>query len=547
MTVPRPAPSGKTFLSLTAITFAAVLFLACGGGGGDSSSTPTTTPQPSPAAVQSPTVTVPTASCTVDVGDDTADWTVFGAEAGDFLADRFSLVSGDFDGDGLDDLLIGAPLADGPSNSRNNGGEAYVIFAADAGGITDLAETEAGLTIYGEASSDNLGFTVASGDVNGDGIDDVLVGARFASSGDKSGAGKAYVIYGGPGLGGVVDTAAGQEDATIVGRDSGDFLGIALGAGDVNGDGFDDLILGAAGGDGPAGDRQEAGEVHVVLGASDLPATSDLAVTDPAFSVYGATAKDSLPNHLSAADLDGDGRAELILGNPFADGADGQEKAGRAYIVPVPAEGASVDLASGEGFTVIYGASSRDGLGFYTASGDVNGDGRQDALLGARDADGPGDTRNNAGEVHILFGRPELPSSFDLRNETLDVVIYGIDPGDSLGFTVAASDLNADGIDDILAGAPIGDSCENSRTDGGEVYGVAGSESLGPEIDLAEGLADLSLFGPEEGDELGFSLTTGDFNGDGRADVAMGALLADGPENDREDSGQAFVILTAQE
>ena len=545
MTVPRPAPSGKTFLSLTAITFAAVLALACGGGG--SSSTPTPTPQPSPAAVQSPTVTVPTASCTVDVGDDTADWTVFGAEAGDFLADRFSLASGDFDGDGLDDLLIGAPLADGASNSRNNGGEAYVIFAAHAGEITDLAETEAGLTVYGEAGGDNLGFTVASGDVNGDGIDDVLVGARFASSGDKTGAGKAYIIYGGPGLGGIVDTAAGQEDATIVGRDSGDFLGIALGAGDVNGDGFDDLILGAAGGDGPAGDRQEAGEVHVVLGASDLPATSDLAVTDPAFSVYGATAKDSLPNHLSAADLDGDGSADLILGDPFADGADGQEDAGRAYIVPVPTGGAAVDLASGEGFTVIYGASSRDGLGFYTASGDVNGDGRQDALLGARDADGPGDARNNAGEVHILFGRPQLPSSLDLRNETLDAVIYGIDPGDSLGFTIAAADLNADGIDDILAGVPIGDSCENSRTDGGEVYGVAGSESLGPEIDLAEGLADLSLFGSEEGDELGFSLTTGDFNGDGRADVAMGALLADGPEDDREDSGQAFVILTAQE
>jgi hypothetical protein len=210
----------------------------------------------------------------------------------------------------------------------------------------------------------------------------------------------------------------------------------------------------------------------------------------------------------------------------------------------VPDIADTVDLASGEGSTSIAGADRRDGLGFFVATGDVNGDGIDDAVIGARDADGAGNQRNNAGEVHVLFGSPDLPQSIDLATESLDATVYGADVNDSLGFTVATGDLDGNGVQDILAGAPVADSCRDARADGGDVYAIAGAADLSVTVDLAEGGFSRVLFGAEAGDELGFSLMAGDINGDGKDDIIAGALLADGPENAREDAGQAYIVLS---
>jgi hypothetical protein len=261
--------------------------------------------------------------------------------------------------------------------------------------------------------------------------------------------------------------------------------------------------------------------------------------------VHGARAGDTLPNIVAVGDLDGDGRDELLLGAPFADRGDpAREKAGAAYIVDVPDTAGSLDLASAEGFTVIVGADRRDSLGFFVAAGDINGDGIDDAVIGARDADGAGNQRNNAGEVHVLFGSRDLPASIDLAAGSLDATVYGVDTTDSLGFTVASGDLQGDGVEEILAGAPVADSCRNARVDGGEVYAISGGPRLKGDLDLAKGGFQRVLYGAEAGDELGFSLAAGDINGDGRDDIIVGALLADGPDNAREDAGQAYIILS---
>lgn len=485
----------------------------------------------------------PDAVCSFDLATSSPDLTIFGADADDFLADRFSLATGDFNDDGLDDLLIGAPKADGPDNSREDAGEAYVILgSASPASTLDLAETSPALTVYGAAARENLGFTVAAGDVNGDGVADMLVGARFASRQGLPSAGKAIVIFGGPALGGNVDTAQSQQDVTIIGAESGDILSIALGSGDVNGDGTDDLILGASGGGGPDNTRRGAGEVHVIIGSPELAGEIDLAETPADFIVYGATEEDNLPNRVAAADLDGDGRDELLLGAPFVDPDEIRQDAGALYIIPFQQDG-RLDLNSDEGFRLVLGGARRDQLGFNLATGDFNGDGRDDVLIGVRDADGLEDALNNSGEAHILFG-DDLPDEIDLSRRGTDAVIFGGDASDSLGFTVAAGDVNGDSISDILVAAPIGYSCGNARPNGGEAFVVLGGTDLPAETFIAAGSQSLSFYGREAEDELGFSMAAADFNGDGLDDVVLGALLADGPDNDRKDAGEVYVIFS---
>ncbi|MCH7484685.1 MAG: FG-GAP repeat protein [Chloroflexi bacterium] len=521
-------------LALAAPIVIAALWLACGGGDG------VTTPTPS--------ITLPAGNGTVcagDLGQGTAATHIFGAGDVDYLADRFSLAAGDFNDDGFDDALIGAPLADGPGDARLNAGEAYVIFGSETlPAIVDIADG-APLTVYGAAVGDNLGLTVAAGDVNGDGIDDIVLGSRFASVEERDNTGKTYVIFGSTDLPAVIDAAEGDPDVTIIGVDPGDFSGISVTAADVTGDGIDDLIIGATSGSGPEGDRARAGEVHVVVGSESLGGVIDLRRDEPFFTVYGAFAGDALANFISAGDINGDGRKEILLGAPMAEGNDPHRNdAGEAYIIPVPPEGGTLDLRSGEGFTRISGASERDLLGHFVASADVNGDGIDDAIISARDADGLDDGRNNAGEIHVLYGRSELPDLVDLATDSLDVMIVGPDVSDSFGFSVATGDLNGDGFADILGGAPIADGCENAYSDGGDAYAVFGGDDLPAVIDLAEREPDVSLLGPEAGDELGFSVAMGDFNGDGKDDIIVGALLAEGPDNDRPDAGEAYIVLS---
>lgn len=531
---------GRSLVAALTLVWVAIV-LACGNGG----SAPVST---SPEAA-TPTPGRTSAACDIDLATGAPDTTIFGAEAGDFLADRFSLATADFNGDDRDDLLVGAPLADGPDNNRTNAGEAYVIFGAPSlGDSIDLAQGEAGLTVFGDSPGGNLGFTVAGGDVNGDGIDDLLVGARFAgpSVEMQTGEGEVYVIYGRSDLSGEVDIARGDQDVTVAGARRGDFLGIALASGDTNGDGFLDLILGASGADGPTNDRESAGGVYVILGSTNLPSRIELGAEEPHFTVWGAQDTDLLPNYLAAGDVDGDGKAELIVGAPSAGRASVDElPPGEAYVIDVPdAPGSELDLADGEGYTRIHGAAALDGLGFFVGAADVNADGRDDVIIGARDADGPDDSRNNAGEVHLLFGAEQFPAVIDLTETALDVTIFGPDVNDSLGFTVASGDVNGDGTQDLLAGAPLGDGCDNWAQNAGEAYVMFGQPAWPQTIDLAQGEHDLSLFGAEEGDELGFSLAAGDMDGDSRDDIVAGALQADGPENAREDGGEAYLILS---
>jgi hypothetical protein len=531
----------------------ALLVALVGCGGGDEA-------EPSPPATVTPALETPEPdSSTIDLATTAADLTVFGGDADDYLADRFSLARGDFNGDGVDDILMGAPKASGSDNARNNAGEAYVILgSSDIGGTVDIAEGQHDFTVIGAKAGDNLGFVVASGDVNGDGIDDILVGARFAGTlegGVEAGlinAGEAYVIFGSPGLGGTVDAALGEQDFTVLGAQGGDYLGYALAAGDVNGDGFDDIIVAAPGADGPDDSRSGGGEAYVVLGSPELTGTIDVGQGQQNLTILGAQAEDFLANFAASGDVNGDAIDDILLGTHMADGPEGQRAGGGvAYVIfgsSEPKE--TVDLASNEGFLSIWGAEASDWLGFVLTAADVNGDGIDDLLISARNADGLGNSRNNCGEVYVILGPTEVPGTMDIADDTQDVTLIGSDPNDLFGHSLASGDVNGDGLADVLVGAPA--AAVNSREKAGKVLVFLGlaewpasvDAGLGQQQMSIPGRQELTILGAEPEDELGFSVASGDVNGDGRDDIIGGALLADGPDNARPDGGEAYVILS---
>ncbi len=378
---------------------------------------------------------------------------------------------GDVNGDGFADIIVGAA---GGANKGDFPGNAHVIFGKASGFSTiDLANLSAtdGFTISGDAITDRFGSAVSSaGDVNGDGFDDIIVGA---SGGDDGGynAGEAYVIFGrASGFDNVDLSNLSSADGFIIQGDAAnDAAGRSVSsAGDVNGDGFDDVIVGAVGGDDGG---NYAGEAYVVFGKASGFGTIDLSSLAPAdgFIIQGDAAVDLLGQSVSSAgDVNGDGFDDLIVGAYGGD--DGGSGAGEAYVVFGKASGfGTVDLSSlapADGF-IIQGDMAWDSAGSSVSSaGDVNGDGFDDLIVGAPSGDDGG---SGAGEAYVVFGKASGFSTIDLSNlaPADGFIIQGDEAGDRAGASVSsAGDLNGDGFDDLIVGAPNG-------ADGGSFAGEA--------------------------------------------------------------------------
>jgi hypothetical protein len=530
---------------------------------------------------------------TVDIAADQQDIIIYGEDPADSqtgIPDFLGMVvvaSADFNGDGIDDALIGSGGADGPANTRFHAGEAYVIFGSteleDKYDVADIEGPEPDIRIYGEetgigsrlpfAPGDSLGEVVTAGDLNGDGFDDIVVCSLLADGPGNSrpDAGAVHIIFGRsqedwdslrpspdePIIFDVAGAAGLRPEVNIEGRDEEDVLGSAVATGDVDNDGIDDLLAGAYYADGPGNTRSAAGDAYLFLGRStaDWEAISpiDLGVSPQSADVafFGVNDNDMAGISLTSGnDVNGDGVVDLVIGAAYADGAqNGLPDAGEAHLLfgRDTADWLAldpVDLASTPADVTIWGAETSGNLTGFTAlaMGDANGDGIGDVLIGAPGAGGPSGQRNAAGVVYGFFGRTTWPTTIDLTGTSADFSVFGEEADDHFGTAISCGDVDGDGLADGLFGATGVDGPGNARVDSaGAAYLISGS-LLDGVMDLATtSAAQITVFGADAGDWLG-AISAGDLNGDGVPDLLVGANSADGPNEARTDAGEAYVI-----
>jgi hypothetical protein len=422
--------------------------------------------------------------------DNTPDVTLTGAAAGDFFGISVSS-AGDVNGDGYGDVIVGAYANDA---GGSNAGRAYIYFGGAS--IDNTPE----VTLTGAAAGDVFGVSVSSaGDVNGDGYSDVIVGA-YANDAGGTDAGRAYIYFGGVSMD---DT----PEVTLTGTAAGDLFGISVSnAGDVNGDGYSDVIVGAYTNDAGGTD---AGRAYIYFGGVSIDNTPDVTLTGTAAGDYFGYSVSS------AGDVNGDGYSDVIVGAYYNDA--GGTDAGRAYFYCNSLTGS--DIAD-EFFT---GAAAGDYFGTSVASaGDVNGDGYTDVIVGANGNDAGG---TDAGRAYIFFGRASM-------DNTPDVTLTGAAADDLFGNSVSsAGDVNGDGYADVIVGAYFNDA---GGTNAGRAYIFFGGASM-------DNTPDVTLTGAAAYDWFGYSVSSaGDFNGDGYGDVIVGAYRND---ESGTDAGRAYIYF----
>jgi hypothetical protein len=380
--------------------------------------------------------------------------------------------AGDVNGDGYPDFITGA------YRYSSYKGRAYIYFGGPA--FDNIAD----VILEGEAGSTYFGHDVSgAGDVNGDGYDDVLVGALQYNST----RGRAYIFYGGA----VMDNTA---DVIFTGENTGEAFGNSVSkAGDVNGDGFSDVLIGALYG------GSNAGKVYIYYGGSPMNNVADV-------SISGENSGDNFGSSVSnAGDMNGDSYDDFIISAPY-----NSSGSGKVYVY---FGGNSVNIFA----DLIISGQTGDYLGKSVSdAGDINSDGYSDIIMST------GSMQNS--KVYLYYGGQTISTQ-------PNVTFYSESSSFYFGNSISGvSDINADGYDDIIIGS-LGYS-----TNTGKAYIYFGGNSM-------DNISDIIMFGNSNGEYFGFSVAgIRDINNDGFNDVIIGAPLNNA---NGSNSGAAYIYLSS--
>ncbi|HIK12189.1 MAG TPA: FG-GAP repeat protein [Oscillatoriaceae cyanobacterium M33_DOE_052] len=446
------------------------------------------------------------------------------AEAGSFSGVSVSKI-GDFNGDNIDDLIVGAFAAD--PNGSNAAGKSFVVFGTTAGFPADFdlstLNGSNGFVLNGiDAESFSGGSVSSAGDINNDGFDDVIVGAFGAAVDGKNNAGKTYILFGSnagfPTLN--LSELNGSNGFVLNGTNEFDYLGLAVSsAGDINDDGFDDILVGVPGAAGGG-----SGKTYILFGRSQgfAPSLNLAEINGENGIAINNTAANAGISVSKAGDINSDGIADLIIGTE-AD-PNSANTAGESYVVfgssdKFPANLNLSELNGSNGF-ILNGIDKNSGTSVSSA-GDINGDGIDDLMV-AENAE------NALGKSYIVFGSNKgFSASLDLSK--LDgkngfLVFNGID-GNSITSVNTAGDMNGDSIDDIALG--VSASTVNDKFAAGKTYIMFGNNGGFPaaiNLSKLDGSNGFVLNGAEAEDLSGTSVSeAGDINNDGTDDLVIGS------------------------
>jgi len=437
----------------------------------------------------------------------------------------------DLDDDGYLDLIVSSP-----TGNVGYAGYVHVYFGGPvpwSGRYPDSERADLEWEPEGLPRDDSrFGIAIASGDLDDDGYSDVIIGMPQYNSGNP---GRAFIYWGG------TRSQMAAEPYTIIHGYLNTKFGSAASTGDINGDGFEDMAISAPfANSGPDSARFQAGRVHVWYGPLSR---STLAATSSPLKIEGRAAGDLLAATLHFGDIDGDGRDEIIMGSPTASPGT-ISRQGAVFIVNGSSSlPSTVDLLTMD-CVRIDGEWPYDAFGSAISTADVDGDGRSEFIASSTGADGYARKTSNGGAVYILNGTtlsPMFPSAtVRLRVDESDVRLYGSQEGETFGTSVHAADVDGDGLPEVLIGSP-----RWFDRDQGTVRGAI--SVIGSPDALFGGSINSSdipkIQGQDNGALFGYSMASGRIDTDPKYDLVIGAPQFD-PERDGSSQGGAFLWLS---